>query len=396
MWRARLLPLLSVLLAVVLTAGAAPAQPGDDAVAEAATALRGDPVYVDPDAERALTDAQADELRDEIRSSDVPVFVAVLPADAGDPGDVLRRLAEDTGLSGTYAAVVGDAFRATSTDLPRADELASAAFQDESAGGAAPVLLRFVELVDSASSGTSAAPGGGTGAAQARDDGDEGVPALVPLGLLAAGGVGLWAWSRRRRRREAAELRARVAADAQIVRAELGAVADDVLRLEPEVELHPEARNDYEAAVERHRVASAALDYADEPVDLVRVGRVVDEARYAMSRAKALVAGREPPPPPADLRRPGRHHEPPLDLDDQGVPVYAGGLPFYGGGGWFGGGSGLFGGLLLGSMLGGWGWGGPIVIDHGDSGGWGGDGGGDWGSDLGGGDWGGDMGGGDW
>jgi hypothetical protein len=52
----------------------------------------------------------------------------------------------------------------------------------------------------------------------------------------------------------------------------------------------------YAAAVERHRVASAALDYADGPIDLVRVERVVAEARYAMARSKALVAGRGPAP----------------------------------------------------------------------------------------------------
>jgi hypothetical protein len=137
------------------------------------------------------------------------------------------------------------------------------------------------------------------------------------------------------------------------------------------------------------------LDYADEPIDLVRVGRVVDEARYAMARAKARLAGREPPSRPEDLRRPGRHNEPPVGLDASGAPVYAGGQPFYGGG-WFGGG-GLFSGLLLGSMLGGWGWGGPIVIEHGEAdGGAGGFDGDDWGGDIGGGDWGGDIGGGDW
>src|ERR671916_1822629 len=343
----RLPAVLLVFLTVVLTAGAAPQQSGDDAVTVAAEELRRDPVYVDPDAERALTGAETDELREQIRSSDVPVFVAVLPAGAGDVDDVARRLPEETGLSGTYAAVVGDGFRATSTDVARADELASAAFQAESSGGAADVLLRFVELVGAESSGTPISPDGGTGgSAPPRDD--DGGSALVPLGLLVAGGAGLWAWSRRRRRREAAEMRARVVADAELVRAELSVVADDILRLEPEVDLHPEARNDYEAAVERHRVASAALDYADEPVDLVRVDRVVTEARYAMSRAKAQLEGREPPPPPDDLRRPGRHREPPVDVDEQGVPVYAGGAPFYGGG-WYGGG----GGALRGPFLGG-------------------------------------------
>ena len=395
-------PLLVVafLVAFITTAGSAHAQ-GDDVLADAGEALRRDPVFVDPAAERALTDAEADRLREEIRASDTPVFVAVLPASAGDADDVVRRLPGVTGLSGTYAAVVGDAFRATSTNVTTADELASAAFQAASSGGTSAVLSRFVDEVRTAtpSQPPSAVDPGDrdTRDNNAADGGDDGPGNLLPIALLAGGGVALVLWSRRRRHREAAEQRRRLAADAEIVRAELAVLADDILRLEPEVELHPAARDDYEAAVERHRVASAALDYADEPIDLVRLDRVVSEARYAMARAKAQVAGREPPPPPDELRRPGRHDEPPLDLDGRGELVYAGGMPFYGGG-WFGGGGGLFSGLLLGSMLGGWGWGGPVIINE-DGGGWdGGDGSGFDGGDLGGGDWGGmgDIGGGDW
>jgi hypothetical protein len=392
--RIRLLAVIT-LLVVLATAGVAHAQ--GDPVTAAGESLRRDPVFVDPAAERALTDAEADRLRDEIRASDAGVFMAVLPRSAGNPDDVVRRLAEATGLSGTYAAVVGDAFRATSTNLTNADELASAAFQDASTHGAPAVLSRFVADVRAASAGQAPpanAPDSGLGPADGADDGAPGT--LILLVVLVVGLAALLVWSRRRRHREAAEGRRRVAADAEITRAELEVLADDILRLEPEVDLHPEARDDYDAALERHRVASAALDYADEPIDLVRLGRVVSEARYAMARAKARVAGRQPPAPPYDLRRPGHHDEPPLDVDERGVPVYAGGMPFYGGG-WFGGG-GLFSGLLLGSMLGGWGWGGPVVIEH-DSGGWdGGESGGFGGDDLGGGDWGdvGDIGGGDW
>src|SRR5690606_13400903 len=101
-------------------------------------------------------------------------------------------------------------------------------------------------------------------------------------------------------------------------------------------------------AVHRYRVAEAALERADEPVDLVRVGRLLSEASYAMRRAQARVDGREPPAPPQELRRPGRHDEPPVDVDEAGRPVYVsarGISPFYGGG-WFGGGTGLLGGLL--------------------------------------------------
>ena len=193
-------------------------------------------------------------------------------------------------------------------------------------------------------------------------------------------------------------------------------LADDVVNLEPQVELHPDARPDYEAAVSRYRVAQEALRSTGQPIDLVRVGRLLDEAQYAMARAKALVEGREPPPPPSDLTQPGRRGEPPVDLDERGQPAYVGGgSPFYGGG-WFGGGGrpddrpvpGPDAGRRLG--LGG-GHDTNVYVDNDGSGGDGGDqggdvGGGDWGGGIGGGDWGGggggdwggggDMGGGDW
>ena len=186
--------------------------------------------------------------------------------------------------------------------------------------------------------------------------------------------------------------------------AELSVLADDVVRLEPEVQLHPEAQSDFDAAVNRYRAAQAALEYADQPVDLVRVARVVAEARYAMDRVRAILDGRDPPPPPEELQRDGPHGEPAVTLDESRQPAYIG---YPGGfqGGWFGGtGGGLFSGLLLGSLLGGgfghWGYGGTTIINQGGDSGDDGDGdgdGGDWGGgDFGGGDFGGgDFGGGD-
>jgi hypothetical protein len=376
----------------------------------AAAALAKDPVYVDPSAERALSAGDADDLRNRIETSGAAVFVAVLPAAVAPTEAEASRLSRDlaaaTGLSGTYAVVVGNRFRASSTNLADADELATAAFQAKRDEGAAAVLADFVDRV--AGSGVSRVPAPNDGATPSeRRDGDGSFSDWAPLALLGAGGVGLFAWSRRRRRRQQRATEAELAADRQLLRAELAVLAEDVIRLEPEVLTHPDARDDYEAAVSRYRAAEAALDYADEPVDFVRVERVVIEAQYAMSRARAIVRGQRPPDPPEELRRPGRHDEPPLEVDDVGRPQYVGfGSPFYGGG-WFGGGGGLISGLLLGSMLGGWGggWGGDHIEihDHGGDGGWSdGAGGGDWGGgdfgggDFGGGDFGGDVGGGDW
>jgi hypothetical protein len=353
-------------------------------------ALRNDPVYVDPRAERAISGAEADQLRAAIRRAGTPVFVAVLPAgSAASPEAALDDLLSGTGLAGTYAVVLGDAFRANSTEIQDAGSLASGAFQQHRDSGTAAVLEGFVADVADAAHSDSAA--GDPGGATADGDGSDG--SLLPLALLGGGGIALYAWSRSRRRGERRAAQAEFDADVQLLRAELSVIADDVLRLEPLVVTHPDARPDYEAATARFKAASAALDYADEPVDLVRVERVVREADYAMSRARAIVEGREPPPPPDDLRRPGRHDEPALGVDGDGTPVYVGAGPFYGGG-WFGGGGGLFSGLLLGSMLGGFG---PFGWGH-HHGGWGdGTTDGDWGGGFGGGDWGGgDVGGGDW
>lgn len=354
--------------------------------------LRSDPVHVDPAAERAISDGEAERLREAVRGAGTPVYVAILPeAVAATPEAGLEQLVAATGLSGTYAVVIGDAFRVTSSVVEEADSIAGVAFQRHRDSGTARVLEAFVTDVGAASRGGGASATGDGGEPSGGGEGGS----VLPLALLGGGGVALYAWSRRRRREGAREAQAEFDADVQLLRAELSVLADDVMRLEPEVVTTPAARSDYEAATQRFRAASAALDYADEPVDLVRVERVVREAEYAMSRARAIVRGDDPPAPPTELRRPGRHDEPALAVDDSGRPVYVGAGPFYGGG-WFGGG-GLFSGLLLGSMLGGmgpFGWGGGWGHDHGGGdGGWGGDGG--FGG-LGGGDWGGDIGGGDW
>lgn len=149
-----------------------------------------------------------------------------------------------------------------------------------------------------------------------------------------------------------------------VLRAELSVLAEDVMRFEPHVAMHGEARDDFDAATHRYRVAQAAIDHADEPLDLVRVQRVVDEATWSMSRARAIIEGREPPEPPPTLQRPGPHGEPAVAVDDDHRPVYVD-TPAAFRSGWFGAGGGLFGGLLLGSMLGGFG-GGWIVSEESD------------------------------
>jgi len=410
----RLSPLLALVLVgltSVLIAGPASAQ-GAGVLDRAAAALRSDPVYVDVEAERrGDVDADAQEgLRKRIRDSGATIFLAVLPGSAsaeagGDPLRVVQELASRTGRTGIYGVVVGNSFRAGPSAQVRS--LATAAFDAQQSEGTEAVLADFVGRVADIepSGGQAPAPGQAPTGAGGESDSDGGGSSVLPLVLLGgAAGGGFWYWRRKQARDRAEQARNRSVAEAQ-----LAVLADDVIALDPLVTLHPDARADYDAAVSRYRVAQAALENADDPVDLVRVGRLLDEAQYAMSRAKAIVEGREPPAPPAELAQPGRRGEPPVNLDEQGQPAYVGygSSPFYGGG-WFGGGGGLMTGLFLGQMLGG-GWGGGghdtnVYVDNSDGGGDGGDmgggdtGGGDWGGGIGGGDWGGggDMGGGDW
>src|SRR5215218_744813 len=126
----------------------------------------------------------------------------------------------------------------------------------------------------------------------------------------------------RRRSGRAARQNTSSTANVQVLRAELSVLADDVIRLEPQVALKDAARDDFETATHRYRVAQAALDYAKEPADLVRVQRVVDEATWSMSRARAIVEGRRLPSPPQSLRRPGPDGEPAVDVDERERPVY--------------------------------------------------------------------------
>ena len=410
--------LLAVVVSVVLLGPPAGAQ---TVLGRAGEQLRRDRVYVDPDSDpRVILNADAERrLEDQIRASETPIFISILPASAaaeagGDARAVPQALSRAVGLTGTYAAITGTSFRAGSDTIRDAAAIATAVFDRNKS--TEEVLSDFINRVDR-SAGAVGAGGsgssGGSGESSGGSDGGGGSGVLPLLLLVGAGGGGFYLWRRGKARR--AEEEREEANERQVLQAEMSVLGEDVMALEPHITLVPEAREDYEAGVNRYRSAQAALDYADDRVDLIRVGRVIAEGRYAMTRARARIEGREPPRPPEELSRPGRHDEPALDVDEAGQPVYVG-YPgaFYGGGGWFGGGGGggLLTGLLLGQMLGGgfgWGggWGGGYGHgghdgghgDGGDGGGgdWGGGGGGDWGGgDFGGGDFGGDVGGGDW
>jgi hypothetical protein len=402
---------LGIALAILLSGTAAAA-----GISEAAQALARDPVYVDPAAERAISDADAERLRDQIQAKDAgPLYIAILPASAareagGSAEQVLEAIAQELDRDGTYVVVVGDQFRAASTvlDPGRARSLADDAFRESRDQGVAAVLLSFVDAVGDERNG-----GGGDGGSRGG--------LLVPLGLVGAA-IAFFALRRRRRSTENQHELAEVKTTA---RDDLVALGEDIGTVDVD-ELAPAARPDYERALEQYQRGSDALDRARRPEDIEAVSAAVEEGRHAMTAARARAAGEEPPErrplcffdprhgpsvrdiawtPPWGAPRPvpacAAHaqriedgHDPEtreVTVDGRQVPYWNAG-PAYApwAGGFYGGFGGLFPGLLLGSMLGGgFGFGG--YAGHGDQGD------GDFGDgDVGGGDFGGgDFGGGD-
>jgi hypothetical protein len=415
---------MSVLIcALLLLAGAAHAQ---DRLGTAAQSLRSNPVYVDPQAERAISEEEAERLRRAIAREDAgPLYLAVLPAAAaeeagGDPDAALLELFRGVGEPGTYGAIVGDAFRAGATEgvLPGglAGDLASRSFEAEGGAGAAAVLGDFVRRVGDARGGEVEESGRGEGG---------GFPAGLLLLLFLVVPLALFGLSRRRWRREE---EAEFAEVREVARDDVVALGDDIRALDIDMEMadvDPEAKQHYGLAVERYTQASEALDLARRPEDLQPVTELLEEGRWAMEAAKAEMAGRPAPErrapcffdprhgpsvtdvewaPPGGEPRPVpacaadavriRDGEDPnsrrVPVNGELVPYWQAGPAF---GPWAGGffGGGLFQGLFIGSVLGGafGGFGAPGDAYAGDQGDFGDIGGGDFGGDFGGGDFGG-------
>ena len=354
---------------------------------QAATALRSDPVYSDPSAERRLSPADERRVRIAIGGDSGPVYIAVLPKRAvseagGDPSAALARIAREVGEPGTYAAVIGQSFRAGATAgvLPRgeAGRLADEALAANSSRGTAPVLVDFVHRVADARSN-----GGGSGGAGGGGGG--GFPGwLLALLAIPAALFGFNRWQRRKRERAELEEVKRVARD------DLVALGDDIRALDLDVQMpnaDQEAKAHYGRAVECYQQAEDAFERARRPEDMERVTSLLEEGRYAMTAAKARLEGkpvpeRRPPcffdprhgpsttdvewAPPGGAPRPvpvcaadAQRIQDGLEPEARKVPVdgrmvpYWNAGPAYGpwAGGFFGGG--LLPGLLIGSALGG-------------------------------------------
>jgi hypothetical protein len=429
------LALLACLLAVFLAPSGAAGQglvTTGSLVDESVRSLQNDPVFVDPQAEEAISEAEAEQLRRKIVAEGAgPMYIAVTRSAivneaGGDPSAAAFEIAERVGQPGVYALIAGSSFRAGASrglldrGVPRA--LVNRALEEEGGtGDAYRILDRFVVLVGEAKRNGGSARGG--------DGNDPGGGGAGALGLLALIGGGFGLMALRRRKRERREMEAQVADLRETAEGDLVALADDVRALDIDVQMPsapPEAKADYEAALGRYEAANRALQQARTPEDFGPIGQALEEGRFAMAAAKARLAGHAPPErrPPCffDPRHgpstrevawsPDGYEQRPVpvceadavrlesgqapmtrEIETAGgrVPIYD--APAYYGpyaGGFFGGFSGFLPGLLFGSLLsgglggGGFGFGGPFGVG-GFGGGLGGDGGGFGGGDFGGG-----------
>ncbi len=260
----------------------------------AVAALRSDPIYVDPSAELAIGPAEQTRLRSTIDSAGAgPVYIAILPLAAeqetgGDPDGVLQALHDGLGRPGTYAVVVGRHFRAGSENVLQpgvAGRLATEALDAHRGDGVAATLVDFVNRVAAArrNGGTTAAPGGNRG---------PGTGGAVLIGLLILGAGGFIAVRVVQQRRRAAAQLAEVKAAAHD---DLIALADDVQKLEQPVEANAKAKDEYEQALTDYGRASSSFDRATRPNQLQAVAGALEEGRFHMTAAQALLDGRNPP-----------------------------------------------------------------------------------------------------
>lgn len=429
--RVRPVGIVMLLLAAATLLGLvwAPAARAFTDVAAVGSSLRQTPVYNDPSAERALSDAQEKQVLDAIAAAGTPVYVAVLPKSAltgyASPDALITAIQQATGRPGAYALVVGDSFRAGATEFS-AKDIAQRAYDQNRSAGPTAVLLAFIAGVGDRAAGrtssTSSSSGGGSA-----------WPVLIFfLALLLLAGGAIW-WAVRTSRRKKAEALADVR---KVVDEDVTEFGEQVMAVDAtDPRLDDAGRTDVQAALDAYERARQQTDTMTDASAAQAVTSTLEDGRYALACVQARLDGR-----PLPERRPPcffdpRHGPsardvvwaPPggtmrdvpaceacavvvgrgLQPDSRPVPV-AGGQqapywaagPQYGGyaGGYYSSFGNVLPALLVGTMLGSM-FGGPThVIDQSASGSDAGWGGGGSGGDFGGGDFGGgggDFGGGD-
>jgi hypothetical protein len=265
----------AALAVLVCLALAVPA--GAQSVNAAANALKGDPVYVAPDAELA-SPVDAGALAARIKSAGAaPLFIAVLPqsAQVNSAGRTLIALRQALGRKGTYALAVGNEFRTLGDgfDAASAGDAARKAHPDD-------LEATLNAFIDTAGKAQKDAGAGGSSAGA--------VIVVVLLIVVLAGGAFL-ILGRRRARRDGADGRSEVGHIEQ--NDEFVRLGDSIRALELDVTLgagNAAAKADYDRAVEAY---GRANDYNAKGATTA-ADQALDEGLAAIASARERLAGR--------------------------------------------------------------------------------------------------------
>jgi LPXTG-motif cell wall-anchored protein len=326
--RTRLLALLA-LLPVLVLASPAWATGVDDVVAS----LRNDPVYVDA---KATADVDADKVRSQVRSSSRVIYVAVLPATAGDanggPRGVTVKIAEELPQPAVTIGLVGEDLVAVSSPGTGLAAGQAQSLVESVSGGSTDRLVEAVRNLQQVE------VGGGNGKGSAGGEGDtggDGSHTGLIVGLVAVGAVGGGAYFYSRKRRQQKDLEG-LRADVESLYNRLGS---DVSSLPGgDDALVKQALSD---AAERYNATGALLAHADTPGEFAAARRTAVEGLVAARTAReklGLDPGPEIPLPPTS--GPLLTQEQRVRVGDQefeGSPTYRPGYGHYYGGGYYNG-----------------------------------------------------------
>ena len=272
-----------------------------DQVALAAKALTNGPgVYVAPAAVgHPLSRAAAAQLRDAITSASTPIYVAVLnePSLAQERVD-LRRLIDEVHQQGTYV-VAGAPGAQVASDVPGVEGDTGTLFQqahDAHPGQPLAELEEFVQLVDDAASSQpgdqAAPPPPDTGFQPGSSPSTSPWKPIAVLAVVGAGIVALMRRARRRRLELDAEALVEVRAAAE---QDVTALGEQLAAVDVPPAAHPEAGDDYRAALDAYDGAKAALAAARHPDDLRDVTMALEEGRWRLACVQARLAGKPLP-----------------------------------------------------------------------------------------------------
>ena len=283
-------------------AGPAAAGPWVD---RAAGNLRDDPLYVHPAARPTLSQPDQERVRARLALVGTPIFVAVLPGQAlaeadGNANRLAAMVAASVGRPGTYLAVAGGEEGGGSNTLARGEAagLARTAFR-RNPDLAAATMDYIARVEDAAGTPPATAPPAQPPPGQEDTDGGTVLTVLLAVAGVVAVGVMLALTLENRSQQRTIRSGAQFAEAKAVAKEDLDALVADLRNFSVDLEAdqtdRPQAVNQYTRAYEQLNRAEDDFERARSPSDLASVSGALESGRFALTAARALFEGRDPP-----------------------------------------------------------------------------------------------------